>query len=48
MKEDPPNYRPVNLTLEPGESMKIIQRLTEKYLKGNRVICQSQENVMPT
>lgn len=35
-------------TLEPGESMEIILTVTEKYLKDNRVICQSQENVMPT
>eukprot|EP00075_Anas_platyrhynchos_P003977 XP_012948559.2 uncharacterized protein LOC106014904 [Anas platyrhynchos] len=42
-KEDPGNYRPVHLTLVPSKIMEeIILGVTEKHLKDNTVIGQSQ------
>lgn len=45
-KEDPDNYRPVNLTSGPGKVMKVILEVTVKHLRGNTVTGYSQHRFM--
>ncbi|KAK4822917.1 LOW QUALITY PROTEIN: hypothetical protein QYF61_023417, partial [Mycteria americana] len=42
MREDPGNYRPVNLTSVPGKIMEIILGTVERHLKNNAIIRHNQ------
>lgn len=41
-KEDPTNYRHISLTLVPVKILEKVLRVTEKHLKDDAVIGQSQ------
>lgn len=46
-KDDPGNYRAVNLSFLPGKiTVKIILEGTEKYLKDNAILSHSQHSFM--